>query len=136
LNPAAVSALSEKHLAEIKKSLVNAAIGGLVRLSASAFFAAGRSYYSGRSMVGALARMENSVTYRWILTSQDIVANRVPRYLIPAIDTAFQVGPIKSNKYYIAIFATVRDADSFPNDKVPDVHKEMADGILAALAKP
>jgi hypothetical protein len=57
---AAVSALSEKHLAEVKRSLVNAAIDGVVPLIASAFFAAGRSYYqhdaSGRSMAGALGR--------------------------------------------------------------------------------
>ena len=42
---AAVSALSEKHLAEVERSLVNAAIDGLVPLIAAAFFAAGRSYY-------------------------------------------------------------------------------------------
>jgi len=42
---AAVSALSEKHLAEVKRRLVNAAIDGLVPLIAAAFFAAGRSYY-------------------------------------------------------------------------------------------
>jgi hypothetical protein len=38
---AAVSALSERHLAGVKTSLVIAAIGGLAWLIASAFFAAG-----------------------------------------------------------------------------------------------
>jgi hypothetical protein len=57
---AAVIALSEKHLTEVKRSLVNAAIDALVPLIAAAFFAAGRSYYqhnaSGRSMAGAMDR--------------------------------------------------------------------------------
>ena len=38
---AAISALSERHLAGIKTSLVIAAVGGLAWLLASAFFAAG-----------------------------------------------------------------------------------------------
>ena len=38
---AAVSALSERHLAGVKTSLVIAAIGGLAWLIATAFFAAG-----------------------------------------------------------------------------------------------
>ena len=38
---AAVSALSERHLAGVKTSLVIAAIGGLAWLFATAFFAAG-----------------------------------------------------------------------------------------------
>jgi hypothetical protein len=38
---AAVSALSEKHLAGVKTSLVIAAVGGLAWLIATAFFAAG-----------------------------------------------------------------------------------------------
>lgn len=38
---AAVSALSEKHLAGVKTSLVIAAIGGLAWLIATAFFTAG-----------------------------------------------------------------------------------------------
>jgi hypothetical protein len=38
---AVVSALSEKHLAGVKTSLVIAAIGGLAWLIATAFFAAG-----------------------------------------------------------------------------------------------
>src|SRR5262249_14851849 len=58
---ASVSPLSEKHLAEVKRSLVNAAIDGLVPLIAAAFIAAGRSYYQhnvlGRSMAGALDRL-------------------------------------------------------------------------------
>jgi hypothetical protein len=58
---AGVSSLSEKHLAEVKRSLVNAATDGLVPLIAGAFFAAGRSYYqhnpSGRFMAGALGRL-------------------------------------------------------------------------------
>jgi hypothetical protein len=40
---AAVSALSERHLAGVKTSLVIAAVGGLAWLIATAFFAAGGS---------------------------------------------------------------------------------------------
>lgn len=40
---AAISALSERHLAGVKTSLVIAAVGGLAWLLASAFFAAGGS---------------------------------------------------------------------------------------------
>jgi hypothetical protein len=51
---AAVSALSEKHLAEVKRSLVNTATDRLVPLIAGAFYYQHNA--SGRSMAGALGR--------------------------------------------------------------------------------
>jgi thiamine pyridinylase len=80
--------------------------------------------------------MENPATYRWIIMSEDIAVNRVPRYLIPAMKSAFQVEPIKSNSYYTAILRAVEEADPFPNGKIPDLHKDMSTGILKELEKP
>jgi hypothetical protein len=80
--------------------------------------------------------MEDPATYRWIIMGEDIAENRVPRYLIPAMNTAFQVEPIKSNSYYKVIFDTVQEAEPFPNDKVPELHNDMSTEILTELEKP
>ena len=78
--------------------------------------------------------MEDPATYRWIIMSEDIPVNRVTRYLIPAMNTAFQIEPIKSDRYYKVIFATVRDADPFPNDlllftpRPARVHRRLRNG--------
>jgi hypothetical protein len=80
--------------------------------------------------------MEDPNTYRWILMSEDIKEPRVPRYLIPAMGSAFQIEPIKSNRYYKLILAAVQEAQPFPNAKIPDLHDDMSAGILAELARP
>jgi hypothetical protein len=52
------------------------------------------------------------------------------------MNTAFQVEPIKSNSYYKVIFDTVQEAEPFPNDKVPELHKDTSTEILAELYQP
>jgi hypothetical protein len=59
-----------------------------------------------------------------------------PNGLIPAMNTAFQVEPIKSNSHYKVIFDTVQEAEPFPNDKVPELHKDTSTEILAELYQP
>jgi hypothetical protein len=80
--------------------------------------------------------MENPATYRWIIMSEDISVNRVPRYPIPTMKSAFQVEPIKSNGYCNAILRVVEEANPFPNGKIPELHKDMSTGILKELEKP
>ncbi len=68
-------------------------------------------------------------TYQWLLLGQDIPGNTLPRYLIPATNSAWPAG----DPYYAQIRAAVGKPQPFPNATFYGVRKQMQTAIMPQI---
>lgn len=80
-----------------------------------------------------VAYMNAPKTHEWILMSRDAHAQAVPRYLMPATYSAYQIPAVSSNPYYRVLESVARNGVAYPNSGLRVVRKKMRNRILAKL---
>lgn len=75
-------------------------------------------------------------TYEWLLLARDQGAHAVPRYLIPAVNTAYEPVAVNSDPYYRVIRAAMANVAPYPSNGFPAIRKQLRDAILEKLPKP
>jgi thiamine pyridinylase len=75
-------------------------------------------------------------TYEWLLLARDQGPHAVPRYLIPAVNTAYESVTVNSDVYYRIIRAAMSNVAAYPSDGFPAIRNQLRTAILEKLPKP
>jgi thiamine pyridinylase len=71
-----------------------------------------------------------------IMTSGDVSAQAVPRYLIPATLSAFDAPRLRNDRLFQALRSSISNAVPFPNVGFLNTRKAIRDEVKSALEKP
>jgi thiamine pyridinylase len=75
-------------------------------------------------------------TYQWILTSQDVGSGQIPRYLLPATRSAFQVQGVAGDPHFLDMWNAIQGGTPLPNANFASNRKTMQRELRAALGSP
>lgn len=82
-----------------------------------------------------IAFMNKPETFQWIMLSEDVKAERVPRYLLAAFPAVYDLPAIKADPYYSALNALMVGAAPFPSRGLFGNRKAMKSALVKALSE-
>jgi thiamine pyridinylase len=81
------------------------------------------------------AYMNAPETQEWVLMGRDKNTDAVPRYLLPATDSAFKAPLVSRNEYFKTLRKEIKGGAPFPVSGLPAAKGDMRDAILKELQK-